>query len=121
MLPRVDYLLLNSGSGVAAISEELVANIQRERPDIELTCPFEGRAYVLTAFGQQKGIDTQTHLSKLIVKSPRENIRFAVLAVVLPASTSMCLGFDRDSNAGLYFSASRFFCPSISHRQLKAL
>lgn len=51
-------LLLDSGSEVPAVSEELVVKIQREQPNMELICPFEGRARLVTAFAQQKDINT---------------------------------------------------------------
>lgn len=57
--PVVVDLLLDSGSDVPAISQEFVTKIQRERPHIELTGPLERRARVVTAFDNQKEIDTK--------------------------------------------------------------
>lgn len=53
-------LLLDYGSEFMAISGELVGRIQKERPDIELRCTFEGRARVITVFGQQRELETQS-------------------------------------------------------------
>lgn len=78
-------LLLDSGPEVSVISKEVVTKIQKEHPNIELTCPPERRVCVVTAFEQQNEIDTERTAWIFPWSLHEGNILFIVLFVILPS------------------------------------
>jgi len=61
--------LLDSGSGVTAISEALLAELQQRVPDVKLDKPFDGKARVETATGDVRNVETETYPLHLNVQS----------------------------------------------------
>ena len=79
-------LLMDSGSGTTAISEELVEALQRQpgMTQTALTQAFVGPARVVTSLGQDCDIDTQSCLHHVTIETPWGPVRFTMPFIVLP-------------------------------------
>ena len=75
-----------SGSGITAISEELVEALQGQpgMTQTALTQAFVGHAHVVTSLGQECDIETQSCLLHLTIETPWGPVRFTMPFIVLP-------------------------------------
>ena len=79
-------VLMDSGSGITAISEEL-AEALRGQPGMThtaLTQAFVGHERVVTSMGQECDIETQSCLLHLTIETPWGPVRFTMPFIVLP-------------------------------------
>ena len=84
-------VLLDSGSGVTAISEALLAELQHRVPNVQLGKPFDGKARVETATGDVRNVETVTCPLHLNVESPWGPVRFTMPFIVLPGPSKMVI------------------------------
>ena len=79
-------VLMGSGSGTTAMSEELVEALQGQpgMTQTALTQAFVGHARVVTSLGQECDIKTQSCPLHLPIKTPWGPVRFTMPFVVLP-------------------------------------
>ena len=77
-------MLLDSGSGVASISEELISKMTSASPGVSLVRPFQGSARVRNAFGKEQGITHETMPLLLTLAALWGRVRFQLPFVVLP-------------------------------------
>ena len=80
-----DKVLMNSGSGFTAISEELVKALQRQLgvTQTTLTQAFVGHARVVTSLGQEGDNETQPCPLHLTIETPWRPVRFTMTIFVL--------------------------------------
>ena len=79
-------VLMDSGSGLTAMSEELVEPL-RGKPGMTqtaLTQAFVGQALVVTSLGQKCDIETQSCPLHLTIETPWGPVRFTMPFIVLP-------------------------------------
>lgn len=62
-------VLLDSGSGVMEGLETLLEEVLAEMPGVQLARPFEGKAWVVTATGEERNVEIQTCPMYLTVDS----------------------------------------------------
>ena len=84
-------VMLDSGSGVNAISEALVTKLQAETPGVSFTRKLEGQAWVVTATGEEREVTTQTCPMHLIVESPAKPVRFTIPFMVIPGKEDLVI------------------------------
>ena len=79
-------VLIYSGSGITAISEELVEALhgQPGMTQTALTKAVVGHARVVTSFGQECDIETQSRPLHLTIETPWRPVRFPMPFIVLP-------------------------------------
>ena len=79
-------VLMDSGSGITAMSEELVEALRRPpgMVQIALTQAFVGHARVITSLGHERDIVTQSYPLHLTIETPWGPVRFTMLFIVLP-------------------------------------
>ena len=80
-------VLMDSGSGITAMSEELVEALRRQPGMMQtaLTQAFVGHARVVTSLGQECDIVTQSCPLHLTIETPWGPVRFTMPFIVLPA------------------------------------
>ena len=78
-------VLMDSGSGITAMSEELVEALRRQPGMMQtaLTQAFVGHARVVTSLGHEYGIVTQSCPLHLTIETPWGPVRFTMPFVVL--------------------------------------
>ena len=86
-------VLMDSGSGITAISEELVEALQGQpgMTQAALTQAFVGHARVVTSLGQECDIETQSCSPHLTIETPWEPVRFTMLFIVLPGGDDVVI------------------------------
>ena len=84
-------VLLDSGSGVSVVSQELVDRLQSNKPDVALTGPLREQARVVNALGQTYEITTRTRPLCLTVNSPWGVIRVEASFVVFPGNDDLVI------------------------------
>ena len=79
-------VLMDSGSGITAISEELVEALQGQpgMTQSALTQAFVGHARVVTSLGQECDIERQSCPLHLTIETPWGPVRFTMSFIVLP-------------------------------------
>ena len=79
-------VLMNSGSGTTAMSEDLVEVLQGQPGTTQtaLTRALVGHARVLTSLGQECDPETQSCPLHLTIETPWGPVRFTMLFIVLP-------------------------------------
>ena len=79
-------VLMDSGSGITAMSEELVEALRRQpgMMPTALTQAFVGHARVVTSLGQESDIVTQSCPLHLTIESPWGPVRFTMPFIELP-------------------------------------
>ena len=79
-------MLMDSGSGITAILEELVEALQGQpgMTQTALTQAFVVHAHVVMSFGQECGIETQSGPLHLTIETPWGPVRFIMPYIVLP-------------------------------------
>ena len=79
-------VLLESGSGIIAMSEEVVEALQRQKVKTQtaLTQSFVGHARVVTSLGQECDIVTQSCPLHQMIETPWGPVRFTMPFIVLP-------------------------------------
>ena len=77
-------VLLDSGSGITAITEALARRLEIQLPGIQVRCPFQGSARVMCAFGNEEDIKMQTCPLHLALGSPWGKVQIAMPFVILP-------------------------------------
>ena len=79
-------VLMDSGSGITAISEELVEALQGQpgMTQTSVTQAFVGHARVLTSLGQECDFETQSCPLHLTIETQWGPVRFRMLFIVLP-------------------------------------
>ena len=83
-------VFMGSGSGITAISEELVEDLRRQPGMMQtaLTQAFVGYARVVTTLGQECDIVTQSCPLHLTIKTPWGPVRLTMPFIVLEAMQS---------------------------------
>ena len=80
-------VLMDSGSGIAAISKELVEALQGQpgmtQTALTQACVWHTR--VVTSLGQECDIETQSYLLHLTIEAPWGPVRFTMPFMVLPS------------------------------------
>lgn len=82
--PVTVNVLMDIGTGVASILEELLMEMQRLSTGMELAIPFKGDARVRKAFDGERIGKQQTIRLLLTLLTHREDMRFQVPFVILP-------------------------------------
>ena len=79
-------VLMDSGSEITAMSEELVEALRRQPEMVQtaLTQAFVGHARVVTSLGQECDIVTQSCPLHLTIETPWGPVRFTMPFIVLP-------------------------------------
>ena len=79
-------VLMDSGSGITAMSEELVEALPRQPGMMQttLTQAFVGHARMVTSLSQESDIVTQSCPLHLTIESPWGPVRFTMPFIVLP-------------------------------------
>ena len=79
-------VFMDSGSGITAMSEELVEALRRQRGMMQtaLTQAFVGHARVVTSLGQECDIVTQSCPLHVTIETPWGPVRFTMPFIVLP-------------------------------------
>ena len=79
-------VLFDSGSGITAISEESVEALWKKPREVQaaLTLAIVGLARVMTSSGKECAVEMQSCPLNKAIETPRENVRFTVLFIVLP-------------------------------------
>ena len=79
-------VLIDPGSDITAISEELVEALhgQPEMTQTALTQGFVGNARVMTSVGQECDIETQSCLLHITHETPWAPVRFTMPFIILP-------------------------------------
>ena len=79
-------ILMESGSGITAMSEELAETLRRQPGMMQtaLTQAFVGHARVVTSLGQECDIVTQSCPLHLTIETPWGPVRFTMPFIVLP-------------------------------------
>ena len=68
--PETVNVLLDLGSGVTSISEELISKMTSASPGVSLVRPFQGSARVRNAFEKEQGITHETIPLLLTLATP---------------------------------------------------
>ena len=86
-------VLMDSGSGITAISEELVEALQEQSgmPQTVATQAFVGHARVLTSLGQECDIETQSCPLHLAIETQWGSVRFTMPFIVLPGEGDVAI------------------------------
>ena len=79
-------VLMDSGSGITAMSEELVEALRRQPGMMQnaLTQALVWHARVVTSFGQECDVATQSCPPHLTIETPSGPVRFTMPFIVLP-------------------------------------
>ena len=86
-------VLMDSSSGITAMSKELVEALRRQPGMVgtELTQAFVGNARVATSLGQECDIVTQSCSFHLTIETPWGPVRFAMPFMVLPGGSDVVI------------------------------
>ena len=86
-------VLMDSGSGFTAVSEELIEALQGQSgmTQTALTQAFVGHARVVTSLGQECDIETQSCPLHSTIKTPWGPVRFTMPFIVLPAGGNVII------------------------------
>ena len=84
-------VLMDSGLGITAVSEELVVALQGQSgmTPSALTDAFVGHARLVTPLGQKRDIETQSCPLHLTIETPWGPVRFTMPFIVLPGGGDM--------------------------------
>ena len=79
-------VLMDSGSGITALSEELAEALRRQPGMMQtaLTQEFVGHAHVVMSLGQECDVVTQSSPLHLTIETPWGPVRFTMPFIVLP-------------------------------------
>ena len=86
-------VLMDSGSGITAMSEELVKVMRRQPGMVQtaLTQAFVGHARVVTSLGQECDIVTQSCPLHLTIETMWGPVRFTMPLIVLPGGDDVVI------------------------------